>query len=65
MTSRELVRGSASVVDDPAEVSALVDLHLPSWVADHSNQWVMISTDLVSGRRTLSRDRSVVATCHH
>lgn len=51
-----LVRGSAAVltaVDD-------VDLNVDSWVADQSDQWVMITTDLVSGRRSRGRLRSAV-----
>lgn len=51
-----LVRGSAAVlgaVDD-------VDLDLDSWVAGQSDHWVMITTDLVSGRRTGGSDRKVV-----
>ena len=50
-----LVRGSSAVLTDPADIASLADLDLNSWVADRSDQWVMITTDLVSGRRTPGR----------
>jgi nitroimidazol reductase NimA-like FMN-containing flavoprotein (pyridoxamine 5'-phosphate oxidase superfamily) len=50
-----LVRGSASVVTDPSDVAAISELSLDSWVAERSDQWVAITTDLVSGRRTRAR----------
>jgi uncharacterized protein len=50
-----LVRGSSAVLTDPADIESLADLDLNSWVADRSDQWVMITTDLVSGRRTRGR----------
>jgi uncharacterized protein len=50
-----LVRGSSAVLTDPADIASLADLDLNSWVADSSDQWVMITTDLVSGRRTRGR----------
>lgn len=50
-----LVRGSSAVLTDPADIESLADLDLNSWVADRSDQWVMITTDLVSGRRTRRR----------
>jgi nitroimidazol reductase NimA-like FMN-containing flavoprotein (pyridoxamine 5'-phosphate oxidase superfamily) len=50
-----LVRGSSAVLSDPADIASLRDLDLNSWVADRSDQWVMITTDLVSGRRTRGR----------
>jgi nitroimidazol reductase NimA-like FMN-containing flavoprotein (pyridoxamine 5'-phosphate oxidase superfamily) len=65
-----LVRGSAGVVTDPDDVAAISGLSLDSWVAERSDQWVMISTDLVSGRRTRARvedgaegPRPVVHSC--
>ncbi len=50
-----LVRGSSAVLTDAADIAALADLDLNAWVADHTDQWVMITTDLVSGRRTARR----------
>ena len=50
-----LVRGSSALLTDPADIASLADLDLNSWVADRSDQWVMITTDLVSGRRTRGR----------
>jgi nitroimidazol reductase NimA-like FMN-containing flavoprotein (pyridoxamine 5'-phosphate oxidase superfamily) len=50
-----LVRGSSAVLTDPADIASLTDLDLNSWVADSSDQWVMITTDIVSGRRTRGR----------
>jgi nitroimidazol reductase NimA-like FMN-containing flavoprotein (pyridoxamine 5'-phosphate oxidase superfamily) len=50
-----LVRGSSAVLSDPADIASLRDLDLNSWVANLSDQWVMITTDLVSGRRTPGR----------
>jgi nitroimidazol reductase NimA-like FMN-containing flavoprotein (pyridoxamine 5'-phosphate oxidase superfamily) len=55
-----LVRGSSAVLTDPAAIESLADLDLTSWVADRSDQWVTITTDLVSGRRT--RRRAVDST---
>ena len=55
-----LVRGSASVLAAPEDVRRLADFALTSWVAEQSDQWVTISTDLVSGRRIRGRDRSAV-----
>jgi uncharacterized protein len=54
-----LVRGSSAVLTDPADIESLADLDLNSWVADRSDQWVMITTDLVSGRRTRGRRHDV------
>jgi hypothetical protein len=50
-----LVRGSAGVITDPDDLTTLSGLSLQSWGADRGDQWVMISTDLVSGRRTRGR----------
>jgi nitroimidazol reductase NimA-like FMN-containing flavoprotein (pyridoxamine 5'-phosphate oxidase superfamily) len=50
-----LVRGSSAVLTDPADIESLADLDLNAWVAERSDQWVMITTDLVSGRRTRGR----------
>ena len=43
------------MLTDGADIESLADLDLDSWVADRSDQWVMITTDLVSGRRTRGR----------
>lgn len=59
-----LVRGSAAVVTDPVDVAAISALSLDSWVAERSDQWVMISTELMSGRRTRSRDDAGVEGGH-
>lgn len=49
-----LVRGSSAVLDGPPDQPPPVgDRAL--WVADTADQWVAISTDLVSGRRFLRR----------
>jgi hypothetical protein len=50
-----LVRGSSAVLTDPVDIASLDDLDLNSWVAGRGDQWVMITTDLVSGRRTRGR----------
>jgi nitroimidazol reductase NimA-like FMN-containing flavoprotein (pyridoxamine 5'-phosphate oxidase superfamily) len=52
-----LVRGSAGVVTDADQLTTLSGLSLDSWGADRGDQWVTISSDLVSGRRTRGRGR--------
>jgi nitroimidazol reductase NimA-like FMN-containing flavoprotein (pyridoxamine 5'-phosphate oxidase superfamily) len=47
-----LVRGAAAVVTDPDDRARLSGLHVDSWVGHRADEWVAISTDLVSGRRT-------------
>jgi nitroimidazol reductase NimA-like FMN-containing flavoprotein (pyridoxamine 5'-phosphate oxidase superfamily) len=56
-----LVRGSSAVVSDPHEIAALGGLDLDTWVDGQADQWVMITTDLVSGRRTSRRPRTVAS----
>jgi len=58
-----LVRGSSAVLTDPADIGSLSDLARNSWVADRSDQWVMITTDLVSGRRTGGRPAGGTRMC--
>lgn len=46
-----LVRGSSAVLTQAAELPLLEDLERNLWVSGPTDQWVMITTDLVSGRR--------------
>ena len=49
-----VVTGVASVVTDPSERAELAEVGIPRWAPTDADRIVTVSTDVISGRRTIA-----------